>query len=104
MVEFADVVNRADIGMAQCGCRASLALETFPCCSIGDYSLQYFDGHIASQPHVMGLIYFTHPTRAEYFAHIEVGDGAPGNAKWIRLRATVGHETEVMRARLCIAL
>ena len=73
---LSDVVNGADIGMIQGGCRLSLALEAGQRLRITANVLrQKFKGHKAVQACVFGFVDHTHATATEFVGDSIVGDG-----------------------------
>jgi len=67
-VLFADVINRADVGVVQCGCSLSLASEAREYQRIaGDVLGQEFEGDKTLQARVFGFVDHTHAPAAELF-------------------------------------
>ena len=77
--EFVDVVNGADVGMVQEGGGAGFAAESFDGLWVmGDVVGKKFEGDVAAETGVFGLVDHTHPSAAEFFLDGIVGDGAAG--------------------------
>jgi hypothetical protein len=64
--EFADVVNRTDVGMIEPGGRLGFTLETFQSLAILGQSLrQELERDKPVQPGVFGFVNYTHATGAQ---------------------------------------
>src|SRR5207245_4139801 len=63
-----DIVDCADVGVIQCGCRLCLALETSQGLRVsGNIFWQEFECDKAMQPSVLGLVNHTHAPAAQLF-------------------------------------
>src|SRR5438445_9484696 len=71
-----DIVDCADVGVIQCGCRLCLALETSQGLRVsGNIFWQEFECDKAMQPSVLGLVNHTHAPAAQLFDDAVVRDG-----------------------------
>jgi hypothetical protein len=65
-VLLANVVNRANVGMVECGCSLSFALKTGEGLRVsGNVFRQEFQRDEAMQPRVLSLVHDTHSTATE---------------------------------------
>ena len=77
---FADVVNRADVRMIQRGSSARFAPESLDCLRIlGNVFGQKFQGDVAAEARVLGLVDHAHAAAAKFFEDGVVRDGATDN-------------------------
>src|SRR5216683_591699 len=75
-VLLANVVNRADVGMVQCGCGLGFALKTGECLRVtGNLLGQELEGDEAMQPRVLSLVNHTHPATTHLLNDAVVRDG-----------------------------
>src|SRR5664279_4096144 len=85
--EFADVIDGADIGVIQSGCRTSFAAKALDCLRVlRNIVGQKFQGNVAAEASVFGFVDDTHAAAAEFFHHEVVGDSTTSNRKVIRHR------------------
>ena len=83
-VLFADVINRADVGVIERGCGLGFALETGERLRIaGNFIGQELEGDKAMQPGVFRLVDNAHATAAELFDDAIVRDGLADH--WSRI-------------------
>ena len=86
-LEFANVVNRADIRMVQRGSRARFAPEPLNRLRVlGNVVGKKLQRHVAAQARILGLIDHAHSPTAQFFQHVVVGDSAASNRSSIRHR------------------
>ena len=72
---FADVVNRADVGMIQCRRRLRLALEARQSLGVlSNFIRQELQGDKALETGVFGLVDDAHPTTTEFFENAVMRD------------------------------
>ena len=77
---FADVVNRADVGMVQRRCGFRFAPESFQRLTIvGQLFGQELKSNEAVKPYVLGLIDHSHPAAAQLLDDAVVRDGLPNH-------------------------
>src|SRR5215475_577975 len=73
---FANVVNRTDIGMVQCGGSLSFAPKSCECMLVtGDTLRKEFQGNEAMQTDVFGLVHHTHTAATELLNNAVMRDG-----------------------------
>jgi hypothetical protein len=73
---FANVMNRADVGMIQRRGRLRLALKAGQRLRVsGDFIRQELQRHETMQPSVLSLVHHTHPAPAQFLADAVVRDG-----------------------------
>jgi hypothetical protein len=76
LVLFANVVNRADVGMVQCGRGLGLALKAGECLWVtGNVFRQEFEGDESMKACVLGLVNHTHPAATQLLHNAVVRDG-----------------------------
>jgi hypothetical protein len=102
-VLLADVVNRADIGMVQCGRGSGFSAEAFQGLAVfAELAGKKFKGNKAIEAGVLGFVDHTHPAPTEFFENAIVGDGAADKRLELRhlalmvgsdLRQVNGHES-----------
>ena len=81
---FADVVDRADVGMVQGRCGLGFAAEAFEGLGIsGDFVGQELEGDEAMKASVLGFVDHAHAAAAEFFEDAVVGDGLADHSWWI---------------------
>src|SRR6266849_26402 len=81
-VLLANVVNRADVGMVQCGCGLGFALKTGECLRVtGNLLGQELEGDEAMQPRILGLVDNTHTASAELLDDAVVRNGLADHAQ-----------------------
>ena len=81
-VLLANFINRADVGMVQCGCGLGLALKTGECLRVtGDLLGQELEGDEAMQRRVLGLVDDAHPAAPELLDDAVVRDGLADHAQ-----------------------
>ena len=92
--EFADIVNRADVGVIQRGSGASFAAKALDGLRVlGNIVGQKFQGHAAAQARVLGLVNDAHATAAQFFQHGVVRNGLPDDGSGVR------HWARILRER-----
>src|SRR5215471_2764494 len=75
-VLFANVVDRADIGMVQCGSGFGFAAKPFERLRIVSQRIgKKLKGNETVEPCVLGLVDHTHPAAAEFFEDAVMRDG-----------------------------
>ena len=75
-LELSPVVNRADIGMVQCGGRFGFTLKAFQgMWIVRQMFRQEFQSDGAAEPVVLGLINHTHPAATKLLDDAVVRDG-----------------------------
>jgi hypothetical protein len=75
-IVLADFVNRADVGVVESGCSASLTTKSFESLRVLSYILrQEFQGDKATEFGILGLVDHTHPTTAQLLKHAVMRDG-----------------------------
>src|SRR6266478_5413794 len=75
-VLLANVVDRADVGVIQCGCGLGFALKTGECLRVtGNLLRQELEGDEAMQPRVLSLIDDAHTPSTEFLDDAVVRDG-----------------------------
>src|SRR4029077_2995075 len=73
---FADIVNRADVGMIQGRGGLRLAFESRQCLPIASQIIRKkLEGHESVEPCIFGFIDDTHPAAAELFQNAIVRNG-----------------------------
>ncbi len=78
-----DIMQRADVGMIQCGHRARLAPEAFPRMRIIiDVRRQYLDRDGALQPRVVSFVDLPHPAAAEQLVDAIRSKQGAGFERW----------------------
>src|SRR5713101_1012562 len=81
-VLLANVVNRADVGMVQCGCGLGFALKTGECLRVtGNLLGQELEGDEAMQPRILGLVDNTHTASAQLLDDAVVRNGLADHAQ-----------------------
>jgi hypothetical protein len=71
-----DVVDRADVGVIQCGCGLGCALKAGQCLRVpGDIIGQELQGHKTMEPGILGLVNHTHPATTQFLDDAVVRDG-----------------------------
>jgi hypothetical protein len=80
---FADVVDRADVGVIQCGRGLRLALKTTEGLGITGYLVgQELEGDEPVEPGVFGLVNHTHTAAAQLLDDAVMRDGLADHGKW----------------------
>ena len=75
---FPDFINRANVGMVQCGSCSRLAAETFQSLRILCYVVwQEFQSDEAAKVAVFGLIHHSHSAAAQFLDDSIVRNGLP---------------------------
>jgi hypothetical protein len=86
---FADVINRADVGMVQRGDRPGFALKTLACqVGAGEPRRQHLDGDLAVEAGVAGAVDLAHPTFAKLGKDLVWTDRLPDHKQGLSM-ATV---------------
>ncbi len=86
-LEFANVVNGADVRMVERGSGARFATESLDSLSVMRNIVgQEFQRDIATETRVLGLINHTHSAAADLFEHVVMRDGATNHRSGIRHR------------------
>ncbi len=79
---FANVINRADVGMVQCGCGLGFTLKTGQSLRVFSYLFgQEFKCDKTMQPSVLGLVDHTHSAAAQLLDNAVVRDGLADHPK-----------------------
>jgi hypothetical protein len=92
---FAELVDRADVGMFESGCGASFPFETAETSRIFDgFFGQEFESNLAAEPEVFGTIDQAHAAAAQPFEYAVVRNGfaRQGKADGIQLRVDGSHD------------
>src|SRR5207245_2573972 len=77
-----DLVNGADVGMVQRGGRACLAVEAFQRCGgLGQFFGEEFQGHVAAQGAVLGLVHHAHPATTQLLQNAVMRDRFADHAR-----------------------
>ena len=94
-LEFADIVNRTDIGVVESGRGARFAAK--PLVSLGivrNVVRQEFQRNTAAEARVFGFVHDAHTSTAQFFQNAIVGNGAAKN------RGSICHRRCIVRQRL----
>ena len=84
---LADIIDRANVGMVQCGCGLSFAVKARQGLRIaGNFLGQKLEGDKAMQADVLGLVDDTHPTTAQLLGDSIVRDGFADHWKTLGFR------------------
>jgi hypothetical protein len=76
-LEFADVINSADVGVIERRRGAGFAAKALDGLGVlRNIVGKKFQGHVAAQARVLGFINDAHTSAAQFFHHVVVGDGA----------------------------
>ena len=88
---FADVVDRADIGMVQRRGGAGFAAKAFERLGIASEVVRKeFEGDVAAEADVFGFINHAHSATAEFFQDAVMADGFADHPRSTSLRGMVG--------------
>ncbi len=84
-LEFADVINRANIRMIQSRSSPRLAAESLDGLRVlRNIVRKEFQSYIAAEPRILGLVNHAHPAAAKLLDDVVVGDGAPNDGGSVR--------------------
>ncbi len=84
-LEFADIVDGADVGMIERGGGAGLAAETFDSLGVmGDIIRQKFESDVAAEAGVGSFVNDAHAAAAEFFEDVVMGNGTTNDESRVR--------------------